>query len=109
VPDFKCKGDLGDVAPAQLTTQFRNGLSTLRLQTASPAPGAPPPSDFLDVLSKESALEGPTSMSSIAQVANMLRATFPPTALEVQGTLIARAHPSRCCGGLDSAAIAGWA
>lgn len=84
---------------AQLTTQFRNTLATLRLQTDSPSPGAQPPSDFLDVLSKDSALQGATANSAVAQVAAFLRASFPPAALEVRGTLITREDASGlCCG-----------
>jgi hypothetical protein len=90
VPEFQCAEGVQEVAPAQLTTKFRNVLATLRLQTAAPAPGAPPPSDFLDVLSRDSVLDGPASTSSIAQVASLLRAVFPPSALEVRGTLLTR-------------------
>jgi tetratricopeptide (TPR) repeat protein len=99
VPEFTCVTQPEGFTPAQLTTQFRNTLSTLRLQTDSPSPGAQPPSDFLDVLSKDSALQGAVSETSIAQVAAFLRATFPPTALIVRGALVTRQHPSkRCCG-----------
>jgi hypothetical protein len=99
VPEFTCVTQPVGVTPAQLTTQFRNTLSTLRLQTDSPSPGSQPPSDFLDVLSKDSALQGAVSETSIAQVAAFLRAAFPPTAVEVRGTLVTRQHPSgRCCG-----------
>jgi len=100
VPLFECACELaGGVTAEQLTTQFRNTLSTLRLQTDAPSPGAQPPSDFLDVLSKDSALQGSAASPSIAQVAAFVRAVFPPTALEVRGTLVSREDPSgRCCG-----------
>lgn len=94
VPEFSYAAETTGAMPAQLTTQFRNCLATLRLQTASPAPGAEPPSDFLDVLSNFSLSDG----SSVAQIVSLLRVAFPPRAIEVRGTLLERKHASECFG-----------
>jgi hypothetical protein len=101
VPEFQTTEQLEGVTAAQLTTRFRNTLSTLRLQTDAPSPGASPPSDFLDVLSKDSALQSAASGISVAQVASLLRAAFPPTAVEVRGTLVRRNDPSGRCYGVS--------
>jgi hypothetical protein len=42
VSDFAQFGEIDDITPAQVTTFFRDNLSLLRLDSASPSPGAPP-------------------------------------------------------------------
>jgi hypothetical protein len=93
VPDFACEIDLKGAAPAQLTTQFRNRLATLRLQSAAPAPGALPPSNFLDVLGGGATPNGSAEGNYLTQAARLLRTVFPATALVVSGTLVECDHP----------------
>jgi hypothetical protein len=89
VPDFSNPSEIAGISAEDLTTQFRNRLATLRLQSASVAPGTLPPSNFLDVLGQQA------STDAVGRIAGILRATFPSTALVVRGTLLKREHSSR--------------
>jgi hypothetical protein len=74
-------------APAeQLTMDFRRRLATLQLQSPTPVPGAPPASDFLDVLDRG----GANLNNPLATLLTLVRAAKPPYAYEVHGVLLER-------------------
>ncbi len=86
VPDFALPPGEKDISASQLTTAFRNRLSTLRLQSTALAPGPLPASNFLDVLSADE------SGDSVGKVVGFVRATFPSSALQISGQLLKREH-----------------
>jgi hypothetical protein len=96
VADFSNPSEIRGVLPGRLTTQFRNRLTTLRLQSAAASPGALPASTFLEVLRED------PSSDSVGKFVSFLRATFPSTALVISGTLITRPrYISRACCGVS--------
>jgi hypothetical protein len=80
-------------APAdQLTMDFRRRLATLQLQSPTPVPGAPPASDFLDVLDRG----GANLNNPLATLLSLVRAAKPTHAYEVHGVLLERSERPRC-------------
>ena len=89
VSDFRAGSKLVSLEPAQLTAQFRERLAVLRLQAATPSPGAAPEGTFVDVLS-----DGETQSSTVlGLLLRLLRAAVPTYAIEVQG--VVREHDER--------------
>jgi hypothetical protein len=81
------KGSDGLEAPAdKLTMDFRRRLATLQLQSPTPVPGAPPASDFLDVLDRS----GANINNPLQTLLSLLRAAKPTYAYEVHGVLLER-------------------
>lgn len=91
VPDFKAGSALQGVTAAQLTTEFRNRLAQLRLQSAAPTPGASPAGPFAEVLPTDSVSSGDVWKTVIA----LLRAAIPSYAIQVQGVLREREGANR--------------
>jgi hypothetical protein len=83
IPDFQKGGEMTPSKAAQLTTQFRERIAVLRLQAATPSPGAAPEGTFVDVLSDGDDPSG----SVLGLLLRLLRAAVPAYAIEVQGIL----------------------
>ena len=92
VPDFHPGGKLTGSKPEELTALFRQRLAVLRLQSASPSPGAAPEGAFLDVLNSGGASSG----NFLDTLLKLLRAAAPSHALEVQGLVRERKEVPRC-------------
>jgi hypothetical protein len=88
VADFHDGSQLATLSAAQLTAQFRERMAVLRLQAATPSPGAAPEGAFVDVLGGG---DDPSSNPVLGLLLRLLRAAAPAYALEVQG--IARERP----------------
>ena len=90
VSEFTARSDMPAPEREQLTMQFRRRLATLQLQSPTPVPGAPPASDFLDVLDRGSVDAG----NILGALLALLRAAKPTHAYEVRGVLLEREeHP----------------
>jgi hypothetical protein len=70
----------------ELTTTFRQRLATMQLQSPTPVPGAPPASDFLNVLDRN----GVDPRNILGSLLSLLRAAVPTHAYEVHGILLKR-------------------
>jgi tetratricopeptide (TPR) repeat protein len=92
VADFAEFGEIEDTTSAQVTAQFRDNLSLLRLDSASPSPGAPPETSFLDVLK----FGGVSSNDILSTLLSVLQASWPAHAFEVKGAIQQRDDPQRC-------------
>ncbi|MGA8364030.1 MAG: hypothetical protein WB709_05875 [Solirubrobacteraceae bacterium] len=88
VADFHDGSHLATLSAAQLTAQFRERMAVLRLQAATPSPGAAPEGTFVDVLGGGG---DPSSNAVLGLLLRLLRAAVPAYALEVQG--IVRERP----------------
>jgi tetratricopeptide (TPR) repeat protein len=92
VSDFAQFGQIDETTPAQVTGLFRDNLSLLRLDSASPSPGAPAETSFLDVLKAG----GVSSGDILSTLLSVLQASWPAHAFEVQGAIQKRDGPQPC-------------
>lgn len=92
VSEFTAGSPLSDASAEQLTMNFRRRLATLQVQSPTPVPGAPPASDFLDVLDRG----GADSRNLLGTLVALLRAARPTHAYEVRGVLLEREGGDRC-------------
>lgn len=92
VPDFATFGEIKDTTPAQVTATFRDNLSLLRLDSASPSPAAPPETNFLDVLKAG----GVSSSDVLSTLLSVVQASWPKHAFEVHGAIQQRDDPEPC-------------
>ncbi len=83
VPDFDEGSDLASVKAPHLTARFRERLAVLRLQAATPSPGAAPEGAFLDTLSSG---EG-SGVGVLGPLLRLLRAAVPTYAIQVHGVV----------------------
>ncbi|MGZ4250990.1 MAG: hypothetical protein ACXVUE_22125 [Solirubrobacteraceae bacterium] len=86
VSDFTAGCTLTGATAEQLTMEFRRRLATLQLQSPTPVPGAPPASDFLDVLDDGRA----ESRNILGTLVSLMRAAKPSYAYAVRGVLLER-------------------
>ena len=91
VSEFTAGSNLADAKREQLTMQFRRWLATLQLQSPTPVPGAPPASDFLDVLDRN----GVDARNVLGTLLALIRAAKPTHAYEVRGVLLEREEQPR--------------
>jgi tetratricopeptide (TPR) repeat protein len=89
VPTLDGAGVASDAELTALSAAFRERLAVLRLQSATPAPGAAPAGAFLDVL------EGSSSSDPVGVAVRLLRSAIPSYALTVQGVLHKRESSPR--------------
>jgi hypothetical protein len=83
VADFDEGSDLASVKAPHLTARFRERLAVLRLQAATPSPGAAPEGAFLDTLSSG---EG-SAVGILGPLLRLLRAAVPTYAIQVRGVV----------------------
>jgi tetratricopeptide (TPR) repeat protein len=91
VSDFDEGSDLASVKAPHLTARFRERLAVLRLQAATPSPGAAPEGAFLDTLSSG---EG-SAVGVLGPLLRLLRAAVPTYAIQVHGVVREREESKR--------------
>ena len=80
VPEFREGTILTGYRAAQLTALFRERLAVLRLESASPAPGAAPEGTFVDVIGTPDVTAG----NIVGPLLRLLRAAAPTRSIELQ-------------------------
>jgi TPR repeat len=90
VRELTVPATLSAVDVAGLSTTFRARLQRLRLQAATPVPGAIPAQNFLEMLDSEHL----DSKNPLASLVSLLRAAIPSHAYEVSAELVVRCTAS---------------
>ena len=86
VRDLSVPSDLTGVDGAGLSATFRTRLQRLRLQAATPVPGAIPAQNFLEMLDSDHL----DAKNPLASFVSILRAAIPTHAYEVSAALVVR-------------------